>query len=48
LERLVAPEAEAAAGGTHYLLIRRSLADGELAFYPDFYHRAGFGRCVGR
>ena len=31
--RLVAPEAEAAAGGHHYLLIRRSLTDGELAFY---------------
>src|SRR5690606_31404128 len=31
--RLVAPETEAAAGGHHWLLIRRNLTDGELAFY---------------
>jgi SRSO17 transposase len=30
---LVAPEAEAAAGGEHYLLVRRSRTDGELAYY---------------
>ena len=30
---LVAPQAEAAAGGEHYLLVRRSRSDGELAFY---------------
>jgi SRSO17 transposase len=30
---LVAPEAEAAAGGEHHLLIRRSRTDGELAYY---------------
>jgi SRSO17 transposase len=31
--RLVAPESEQAAGGEHYLLVRRSRSDGELAFY---------------
>jgi SRSO17 transposase len=31
--KLVAPEAETAAGGEHYLLVRRSRTDGELAFY---------------
>jgi SRSO17 transposase len=31
--RLAAPETEAAAGGHHWLLIRRRLCDGELAFY---------------
>jgi SRSO17 transposase len=31
--RLVAPEVEADAGGQHYLLIRRSRTDGELAYY---------------
>lgn len=31
--RLVAPQAEAAAGGEHYLLVRRSRSTGELAFY---------------
>lgn len=31
--RLAAPAAEAAAGGHHWLLIRRRISDGELAFY---------------
>jgi SRSO17 transposase len=31
--RLLAPQAEAAVGGHHWLLVRRSLSDGELAFY---------------
>jgi SRSO17 transposase len=31
--RLVAPEAEAAAGGEHHLLVRRHRSSGELAFY---------------
>lgn len=33
LGQLVAPQALAAAGGKHYLLVRRSCSTGELAFY---------------